>query len=148
MDAIAFIRHEHAQIRKKLASIKSSLKKDKVVKPSFDKLAAFLVRHETMEQKLWYPALRKDAELKKIITHLVSEEKTAGKAIKKIKTIKNNEVWIDHVLQLAKDVSKHANDEEKKLFPKVRKKVDKDKLEIIGQRLYKFKVTRKKGKTP
>ena len=148
MDAIKFILQEHAQIRKSLTQLKKYIQKDdKSAKTKFTRLTQFLVRHETMEEKVWYPALRKEPNLKKIITLLVSEEKKASKAIKKIKTIHDDKKWNQQVLKLSLDVGHHANDEEKKLFPKVRQLIDKDVLLTLGQRLRSYKAARKRGKT-
>lgn len=61
MNAIDFLKKEHNRFRKMLRLIsKTSDEKSKVRK--FNTLSNELVRHETMEQKAWYPTLRKQPE--------------------------------------------------------------------------------------
>ncbi len=86
MDAIKYLRQEHARFRKILKQI-SSTKNENIKQKKFEAFCKDLTRHEKMEQKAWYPVLRKDKELSKIIQHLLSEEKSAAAAIRKFKKI-------------------------------------------------------------
>jgi iron-sulfur cluster repair protein YtfE (RIC family) len=94
-----------------------------------------------MEQKIWYPSLKKngDAGIKKLIKHLIGEEKLSAKAIKKFKSVKTQDEWEERFDKLRMDVEQHASEEEEKLFPKVKKTVNVDILNSIGPKLQKFK---------
>src|SRR5437899_742586 len=96
MDAIKFLLKEHNKIRKTFTKIKKK-SREVTQKKIFDLLCKDLVRHEKMEQKIWYPYLKKHTHLKNKIKHLLKEEKTAAKAIKEFKKIKNSESGLSTV---------------------------------------------------
>jgi hemerythrin superfamily protein len=105
----------------------------------FDFLCKDLVRHEKMEQKIWYPYLKEYVQLNTKIKHLLKEEKTAAKAIKEFKKIKTSEKWETKFIAFKKDVFHHAKEEETKLFPSVKKKLESNELKMIGKKLNTFK---------
>lgn len=138
MNAIDFLKKEHNRFRKMLRVISNtSDEKSKVRK--FNTLSTELIKHETMEQKAWYPTLKKQPDLRKIIKHLVAEEKSAGKAIKKFKKTEIGLIWKLKYYKLKYDIEHHAQEEEKELFPKVRKLFNKTELNELGKKMRKFK---------
>lgn len=138
MDAIVFLRQEHSKFRRMLAVIsKTSQVKSKKLK--FNTFCKDLIKHETMEQKIWYPVLRKHPELRSIIKHLLSEEKSAAKAIKAFNKVSFEFMWDLRFYKFKHDVDHHAKEEEQELFPKVRKILNKSELAALGARMRKFK---------
>jgi hemerythrin superfamily protein len=138
MNAIQLILNQHARIRKFLAKL-SKTKNPATSNTLFKKLAAFLISHETMEQKVWYPFLKKNNKLKPTITHLITEEKTAAKSITKIKKIKSQNTFEEKIMELMSAVSHHAKEEETKLLPKVRKLIEESELKKVGKQMQEFK---------
>jgi hemerythrin superfamily protein len=138
MNAIQLILNQHARIRKFLSQLTRS-KTPSSLKKSFEKLSSFLISHETMEQKIWYPFLKKNTKLKFTIASLINEEKTAAKTIDKIKKIQVEEKFEDKVMELKSAVAHHAKDEETKLFPKVKKLIEETELKKIGKKMKEFK---------
>lgn len=78
MDAIRFLKQEHNKFRKTLVAI-NKIANEKIKLRKFNLFCQELTRHEKMEQKKWYPILRKKPELRDIIKHLLSEEKVQKK---------------------------------------------------------------------
>lgn len=143
MDAIKYLRHEHSKFRKILKQIK--LLKDETKKQKrFTAFCEDLTQHEKMEQKTWYPTLRKDKQLSKIIKHLISEEQDAAKAMKRFKTTEYGFMWNFRFAKLSHDVDHHAKEEEQELFPRVREKLSKSELNALGIKMRKFKSQLKK----
>lgn len=138
MDAISYLRSEHNRFRRVLKQI-STATNITVKKRKFTAFCADLLRHETMEQKAWYPVLRQYPELRKVIAHLLSEEKSAAKAMKKFKATQFDFMWKLRFTKFKHDVDHHAKEEEKELFPKVRKHLSKKELTALGTKLRKFK---------
>lgn len=136
MNAIEIILKDHEHIRQMFSQLDQNLDSNMTASKShFKNLKDFLVKHETMEQTLWYPELEKDAELKKVIALLKKEEMDAANAIKKIDQTKDPKEWVAKVKELKKAVEHHADDEETKLFPKVKAKLNQATLEEIGEKL-------------
>lgn len=140
MDAIKFLIKEHNHVRRVLKDINKKSRTEAAKKKIFKGLCKELVVHETMEQKVWYPNFKTNPKLNKTVKHLVTEEKTAAKAIKAFKKIKTQEKWEEKFAEFKTDVEHHAHEEETKLFPKVKKVLDKDELAEIGKKLRKFKL--------
>jgi hemerythrin superfamily protein len=138
MDAIAFLRQEHSKVRKMLATISNSPNEKTKIK-LFNALCKDLTRHEKTEETLWYPVLRKDKDMRDIIQHLVAEEKSASKAIAKLKATSFGIIWRLKFYKFKHDVDHHAKSEEKELFPKARKFLTKTQLNEIGAKMRKFK---------
>jgi hemerythrin-like domain-containing protein len=140
LDAIASILMDHQHIRQMIAELDRSLDSNiEKSRATFKDLKDFLVKHETMEQKLWYPELEKDASLKDIVANLKKEEEDASKEISKIDGIKDDKEWVASVKKLTKAVEHHAKEEETKLFPKARQVVSKESLNEIGAKFQEYK---------
>lgn len=147
MDAIKFLLKEHQKVRRVLASIKKKPKGQKSKKTMFNNLCKDLIRHETMEETVWYPYLKKNLKLKTTISHLISEENMAEKEIKKINKIKEEDEWNKKFLKFSKAVLHHASEEEKYLFPKVKNALETKELNNLGKKMQVFKSKwLKKGK--
>jgi len=139
MDAITFILNEHKKIRKNFAAITKINLSISAKKRRFVTLSKFLDTHEKMEEKIWYPALKKNSKLRVTIKLLIAEEKKAAQVIKKMKATKDNEIWNETLSKLKKAVSNHAKDEETKLFPKVEKLIEEEDLIALGKKLKAFR---------
>ncbi len=144
MNAIDFLVKEHDKVRKVLAEIKKKTHRFTTRVSMFDDLCADLVRHETMEQKIWYPHFRKNKKLKTEVKHLLSEEAHAEKAIKSFNAVMTEKEWDAKFAKFKKAVEHHAHEEEYKLFPNVEEMLDKTELEKIGKDMRVFKKKYKK----
>lgn len=138
MDAIKYLRQEHSKFRRNLNAI-SKVSNPRLKKTKFGAFCKDLLRHERMEQRAWYPVLRKHAKLRQAIKHLISEEKSAAKAIQKFKNIHFEFMWNLRFHKLKHDVDHHAREEETELFPQVRKLLSKTELNKLGTSMRKFK---------
>lgn len=150
MDAIKYLIGQHNRFKKIFNSLSkknvitrliSSSPSYSVRKRKFEKLCRELVVHEKSEQTVWYPALRKKLAIKNILNHLLKEEKSAAKAIKSFKSVKSQSVWEIKFEKFKHDVIHHADDEQEKLFPIVRKNMDSATLEKLGKKLKAFKAS-------
>lgn len=138
MDAIMYLRAQHSKFRKIFKAI-SETSNAKSKQTKFNALCKDLIKHEKMEQKAWYPILRKNKELNEIIKHLISEEKSAAKIIKKFKQTSFGIIWRLKFMKFKHDVDHHAKEEETELFPKVRQLLTKKELNALGIKMRKFK---------
>jgi hemerythrin superfamily protein len=139
MNAIEFLTHEHDKVRKVLAEIDQGSHKDETKRKMFDGLCQDLIRHETMEHKIWYPHFKNHDKLEDTVKHLLTEEKGAEKAIQAFDNVHSQEEWEKKFAKFKKDVEHHAEEEEKKLFPNVKKILDEATLEKIGKEMHAFK---------
>lgn len=146
MDAVTFLIKEHDYIRKHLAQISKKPKASAAKKAMFKNLCHYLVRHETMEEKVWYPYLKADQRFRVRLKHLIKEENMAAKEIKKFKKIKTAAEWEKEFNDLKKAVLHHAKEEETKLFPAAEKFCDHPDLVKLCKEMRTFKKNFKKKK--
>lgn len=139
MNAITFLIKEHDKVRRGLKEIGNKSHRYTTKKSLLNALCRDLLIHEDMEHKVWYPHFKNNKKLKAEVKHLLSEEKGAENAIKKLKAIKSEEEWEEKFYKFKKDVEHHAHEEEHKLFPNVEEMLDEDQLELIGKDMRKFK---------
>lgn len=139
MDAINFLIKEHDRVRKMLSDMENLAHHDETKRKMFDELSADLIRHETMEQTVWYPHFRNDHRIDDEVKHLLTEEKDAEKAIKKLDNIEDQNEWEAKFIKFKKAVEHHADEEEEKLFPRVRKILSEEDLKKIGKDMFDFK---------
>lgn len=144
MHAIDFLLKEHNKVRKNLNAIANESHRYLTKKKLFKSLSEDLIRHETMEQKVWYQNFKNSRKLRSEVKHLLTEEKHAEKAIKKLKSIQNEEKWEEEFFKFKKAVEHHAHEEETKLFPNVKEILDQSELQAIGKEMYIFKKRYKK----
>jgi iron-sulfur cluster repair protein YtfE (RIC family) len=131
MNAIQFLLKEHEHVRKVLADISNPVHRDATKREMLHELCQDLIRHEMMEEEIWYPQLRKHQNLKELIKHLISEEKHAEKAMLKFDAIKTQDEWETKFEKFKQDVEHHAAEEENDLFPLVERIVPDMQLQEI-----------------
>jgi hemerythrin superfamily protein len=139
MNAIKFLVNEHEKVRKLMTEIADPSHREETKKKMFDTVCQELLRHESMEETIWYPKLKNDTKLAPIIKHLISEEKKAEKLMKEFAEIKSDEQWDKKFADFRKEIEHHASEEEEKLFPVVSTLLSVEQLEEIGQEMKEFK---------
>lgn len=93
MNAIDFLIKEHNKVRKTLTDISDNSHRYDTKREMFDSLCQDLLRHETMEHKVWYPHFKNNPKLSSTVQHLLTEENGAEKTIKQFDNIKTQEAW-------------------------------------------------------
>ena len=116
MNAIDFLLKEHNKVRDLLADLNDPSHREETKRNLFETIRFELIRHEKMEQTIWYPKLKSNNKLFEEIKHLISEEKDASKLIEHLNKIQNSPEWEKELLKLQKNVEHHANEEENDLF--------------------------------
>jgi hemerythrin superfamily protein len=132
MDALKLLKEQHDEVEKLLESLEKSRKSERK-QALFIEVADKLAAHATMEEKLFYPAVKA-----KKTEELVLESTEEHLAIKRVladllKTDVDDERFDAKLTVLKEEVRHHARDEEEKtLFPMVRKLLSKDELAELG----------------
>jgi hemerythrin superfamily protein len=131
-DAIDQLKADHQEVKElfdqfeQIRDTASDEEKDALVKKIGDELAV----HESVENEVFFPAvrnvLRKEGEEK----HAAAEQDEAGEAIQALQDLTPGEPgYEDKVAALGKQVAAHADEEETQVFPAVQESdVDTDEL--------------------
>jgi hemerythrin superfamily protein len=147
MDAIALLKEDHEKVKKLMDDLEKTTERGvKSRSELFSKLVTELKVHERIEEEIFYPAVRERAETKQV-EELIAEsyeehhfvDIVAGEIAE---TPFEAEEWAAKFKVMKENVEHHAVEEEEgKLFPKVRRAFSQEELEELGARMLELKET-------
>ena len=103
--------------------------------------------HARIEETIFYPAMEKHEELKDMVLEAIEEHKQVKTLLREMDDLVNDsEKFEPKRTVLMENVEHHAEEEEEgKMFPKVREIVDRGTLEKLGQELESAKGKKRKA---
>jgi hemerythrin superfamily protein len=136
MDALELLKEDH-QMVKDLFEQAEGTDDQKEKEKIFDDIKTELETHARIEETVFYPAMEKHEELKKMVTEALEEHKQVKTLLREIDNLKSDSEKFEPKLSvLMENVKHHAEEEEEgKMFPKVREIVRQNDLEQLGQEL-------------
>ncbi len=139
MDALSLLTADHNRVRGLFARFQSAEEeKDTALMAELaQKILTELEAHATIEEEIFYPAV-KDAgeELKDTVDEGVEEHHVAETLMEEIKALTpEDDAWVAKMKVLIESIEHHAEEEEQEMFPETRKAFDKEVLEELGLRL-------------
>lgn len=137
-DAIKLLEADHREAEalfdhyEKVKEEASAQEKMKIAK----KVCSALLIHMEIEEKIFYPQVRKKIDDDDLMNESVVEHASAKDLIKQIGQLKPNDPMFDAKIKvLGEQITHHVEEEESEMFPKVKKaKLD---LSLIGAELRK-----------
>jgi hypothetical protein len=137
-NAIAMLKSDHQKVKElfdKFEDNKNSASQVKIVASAIQELKL----HATIEEELFYPAVRHEIEDEEGIMPAADEEHHVAKVlIAELENMKGDEEhWEAKFKVLAESVRHHIKEEEREMFPKARK-TDIDFV-ALGERMTKLK---------
>jgi hemerythrin superfamily protein len=132
MNATELLEKQHRKVEAIFSKLEDEEKLSDA-KELVEELANDLAAHMTIEQELFYPAVRAvDSEL---VAESFEEHALAEVALKRLLTSASPEAFKARVTALKELIQHHVEEEEEELFPKVDKTLDDDKLEELGEQM-------------
>ncbi len=104
----------------------------------FDKLKTALSIHMTIEEEIFYPAVKsvRSEEVKDLVREADEEHHVAKLLISEISKMKPTDEQFDaKVTVLKENIEHHIKEEEGEMFPDARKKIGKERLEELGSEM-------------
>ena len=132
MDALKLLEEQHAEVDELLTKLEKA-RSDEKKKALFTEMADKLAAHATIEEKLFYPAV-KSQKTEELVLESAEEHLSIKRVLADMLSLEVDDEQFDAKLSVLKEqVDHHAHEEEEKeLFPKVRKLLSKDELEGLG----------------
>ena len=145
MDALELLKEDHQKVTKLFEQAEEA-EAGQEQKQIFGQIKRELEAHARIEESIFYPAMEKYDELKDMVREAIKEHKEVKTLLKEMENLVDNSQKFERKLQvLMENVEHHAEEEEEgKMFSKVRKLVDRTRLDELGQELEAAKG--KKGK--
>lgn len=148
MDALALLKQDHQKVKKLFVTAKETDDKNEQ-KQLFKEIKTELETHARIEETIFYPAMQEHEELKDMIFESIEEHRQVKTLLRELSRVTpGSDKFKAKLKVLNDDVEHHAEEEEEgKLFPKVRQAVDRTELEELGEEMEaaKHKRLRKAG---
>jgi hemerythrin superfamily protein len=146
MDALKLLEEDHQKVKKIMGELEKTTERGvKTREELFTKLVDELTVHEKIEEQIFYPAVKNQAETKKLeemVTESYEEHHFVDMVKKEIEgTPFEAEEWAAKFKVMKENIEHHAFEEEEgKMFPQVRKIFSKAELEDLGARMEELKM--------
>ena len=136
MNALELLKEDHQTV-KELFEQAEGTEDEKVKRKLFAEIQAELDTHARIEETIFYPAMEKHDGLKDMVLESLEEHKQIKTLLKEIDNLKSGSEKFEPKLKvLMENVEHHAEEEEEgKMFPKIRDIVSEEDLEALGQEL-------------
>lgn len=136
MDALELLKQDHQKV-KELFKQGQQTEDKKQQKQIFKEIKAELETHARIEETIFYPAMQEHGELKDMVLESLEEHKQLKTVLRELgKLAASSERFKPKFKVLMDDVKHHAEEEEEgKMFPKIRKLIKGDELAQLGEEL-------------
>jgi len=139
-DAIALLKQDHEKVRGLLGQFENATgaRRQKLL----TQIEKELKVHTTIEEEIFYPAYREAArkkEDKKLFFEAVEEHHVVDMVMPEMNDGSSPEELKAKAKVLKDLVEHHAEEEEKEMFPRARKAMDKDELRSLGEMMQRRK---------
>ena len=141
MNALTLLERDHQEVKKLMGEIEKTTERGiKTREELFNKLVEELTIHEKIEEQIFYPEVKERAtskQLEELITESYEEHHFVDILKAEIEdTPFDAEEWSAKFKVMMENIEHHAFEEEEgKMFPKVRKVFSADELEDMGARM-------------
>ena len=136
MDALELLKEDHRKVKElfeKAEGTEDLKEKTKI----FSQIQSELETHARIEETVFYPAMEKHEELKDLVLESIEEHRQIKTLLKEIDNLKSDSEKLEPKLSvLMENVEHHAEEEEEgKMFPKIRQICSQQDLEELGEEL-------------
>lgn len=139
MDALKLLTADHNRVRGLFARFQAAEegKDTELMTELATKILTEIEVHATIEEEIFYPEVSSaDEEIHETVTEGIEEHHVVKVLAEEIGTLPpGDETWTAKMKVLIENVEHHAEEEEKEMFPEVRKAFDATALEDMAERL-------------
>ena len=135
MDAIKLLEEDHKKVKKIMEDIDSTTERGvKTREELFAKVKRELTAHESIEEEIFYPAIQNEVE--EMVAEAIEEHNIVDRLLLEIRDISPEDEQFDAKMTvLIENVEHHAEEEEKEMFPAVKKAMGADMMKTLGERM-------------
>jgi len=135
MNALELLKEDHRKVHELFEQVKAT-ESQKQHKQLFRMIKTELDTHAHIEEKVFYPTLKKYEEFKETVLEAIEEHLQMKTSLRAIDRLSEGAERFDAKLKvLIDDVEHHVEEEEGELFPKVERQFSSEQLEELGMEL-------------
>jgi len=123
-DAIALLTADHREVKEMFEQFEELGDRAKASKEKLkEKICKALIAHTTIEEEIFYPAMRaKGEDAEDMVDEAVVEHASAKDLIKQLQEMQpDDDLYDAKVKVLGEQIDHHVQEEEKEMFPKAKK---------------------------
>lgn len=145
MNALELLKQDHQKV-KELFEQAEDCETGTEQKRIFSQIKTELETHARIEESVFYPAMQKHQELREMVRESLEEHQKVKSLLREMESVSDDSKFESKLGELMDNVEHHAEEEEEgKMFPKVREIVDRAALDKLGQELEAAKGTKGKA---
>ena len=132
MDALELLKQDHQKVKELFEQAEEAEGKDQ--QKIFEQITTEIETHARIEETVFYPAVQEHEELKDMVLESLEEHKQIKTLLREMDNLASDSEKFEPKLKvLMENVEHHAEEEEEgKMFPKLRQIMGKQKLEQLG----------------
>ena len=147
MEATEYLTRQHREIEEALRRALASANPD-VKRSQFLDVADALILHIAAEELVFYPAVH-DEPNEDVLLESLEEHLALKRLLSDLLALQGDDVTFQPKLQVLREQAEHHHrDEERKLFPEVRTKLDEARREALGREMDALEMTLQAGGKP
>jgi hemerythrin-like domain-containing protein len=137
MNAITLLEEDHRKMKKLLSELESTTERGvKTREELFATVKDELTVHETIEEEIFYPALKEHPKTKEITLEAYEEHHVVDMVMAEIEGVPyDDERWGAKFKVMKENIEHHIEEEEKEMFMQARQVFEEDELEALGERM-------------
>ena len=147
MNAIELLKADHKKVDRLFQKVKAT-EEGEEHKELFKQIKAELDVHTHIEEKIFYPRLKQEEELKDITLEGVEEHHQAKMFLRELSNLtEDSEKFEPKLKVLMEDITHHVQEEEGQMFPKVEEVINEAELQELGKQMEEEKKKFEKSQT-
>jgi hemerythrin-like domain-containing protein len=149
LDAVTLLRDDHRMVKRLLRKLEGTTTQAvKTRRELLDRLEVELRIHETIEEELFYPALKSHPKARDIVLEGYEEHDVVNSILKDMDGVSvADERWAAKASVMTENLEHHIEEEETDMFVKARQVFDRGELHELGERMVARKAEARKSQT-
>ncbi len=137
MDAVKLLEEDHKKVKKMLSDLDSTTERGvKTREELFAKVKRELTVHESIEEEIFYPALKEHPKAKDLVLEAYEEHHVVDMVMAEISEVPfDDETWGAKLTVMKENVEHHIEEEEDEMFKQARQVFSTEELEDLGDRM-------------
>jgi hypothetical protein len=137
MDAVKLLEEDHKKVKKIMEDIDATTERGvKTREELFAKVKRELTVHESIEEEIFYPALKEHPKAKDLVLEAYEEHHVVDMVMAEITGVPyEDETWGAKFTVMKENVEHHIEEEEDEMFKQARQVFSSDELAELGDRM-------------
>jgi hemerythrin-like domain-containing protein len=137
VDAIAMLKADHDKVKDLLNQLESTTERGvKTREELFATIKGELTVHETIEEEIFYPALKEHPKAKELVLEAYEEHHVVDNVMAELEGLDvADETWGAKATVMKENVEHHMEEEESEMFKQARQVFEREELEQLGERM-------------